>query len=276
MRLLFVVFLCLASAPALGQSGPLNRLDDWSEARGWEGVGLLRIANRATCTGALIRPDLVLTAAHCMYDEQGRKVAPNLIEFRAAWRDGQAISLRTGSHAMTHPDYVMGEHPTGDQVYRDLALLQLDMPVAAATAPSYPTGSAPRDGADISVVSYGRGRNDAASLERDCRVKADFGGVIALSCSVVPGSSGSPVFAIRNGQPVIVSVISALGDDGTAYGMALDDHIAALLADFANGTGVYPATVQSRRQIGPNTGTGPGTLRIGASQPGGGARFVKP
>ena len=265
----WVPFLALI-LPTIALASSLNRIDDWAEARGWEGVGLLAIGRNATCSAALIRPDLVLTAAHCLYDQSGQLIAPTTVEFLAAWRDGQAISRRTGRRALVHSGYEPSSRPTDANIYRDLALLQLDMPVDGATAAPFALGNAPAEGSDISVVSYGAGRNDAASLEPQCQLRERYGGVFAMTCSVVPGSSGAPVFVHRHGKPVIFSVISALGHDGTAYGMDMSDHINDLLRDFDAGRGVYPAAVQTTRRIkiGQTAGTGKSSS--------GGALFLKP
>ena len=188
-----------------------------------------------------------------------------MIQFLAAWRDGEAISRRSGKHALLHSEYVPTKYPTGTEIYYDLALLQLDMPVSGATAAHFATGALGRT-ETVSVVSYGAGRNDAASIERDCNLLKDYGGVLAFNCSIVPGSSGSPVFALHGSTPRVVSVISALGPDGTAYGMDLSQHISTLLADFDAGRGVYPAVVQGIKRL------SVGNQRANT----GGALFLKP
>ena len=268
MKTLLAAFaIALLTAPASGQSS-LDRLDDWSEARGWEGVGLLMIAGQTTCTGALIRPDLVLTAAHCLWDDARKgPVEPRLAEFCAAWRDGRAISNRVGKRVLLHPDYVRSPRVTGAQIYNDVALLQLDTPVSGATARPFATGAGDNDDISVSVVSYGAGRNDAASIERACEVIEAHDGIVAFSCSVVPGSSGAPVFADRGGRAHIISLISALGPDGTAYGMDLSEHLDQMLADFDAGRGVYPTPVQGNRRI---------SVTGGTSTSSGGALFLKP
>ena len=57
----------------------------------------------------------------------------------------------------------------------------------------------------------GGGRSDAPSRQRACEVLEAARGLVVMSCDVVPGSSGSPVFAMRQGRPRIVALVSAMG-----------------------------------------------------------------
>ena len=76
---LTIIMLCFGG-PATAQS--TNTSASSVTVPGWDAVGRLNISGRSMCTGALIAPDLVLTAAHCLYDvHTGRAVDPRKIEF---------------------------------------------------------------------------------------------------------------------------------------------------------------------------------------------------
>jgi hypothetical protein len=97
--LLFALTLGLiwsvTSSGAIAQETALKRLDTGDDGRGWEAVGRLELAGRGFCTGALIAPDLVLTAAHCLYDSNtGARLDHEKIEFLAGWRNGRASAYR--------------------------------------------------------------------------------------------------------------------------------------------------------------------------------------
>ncbi|MEE9388494.1 MAG: trypsin-like peptidase domain-containing protein [Paracoccaceae bacterium] len=264
---LLCVLVCASAAVA--QDTKLQSLDTWGLSRGWEGVGLLDIAGRATCTGVMIRPDLVLTAAHCLFDSNtGRLTQPHLVEFRAGWRDGKSIALRMGKAAIIHSQYVTSGRPTGDKVRNDVALLQLATPIQATHANPFRSDGGVRPGQKVSVVSYGAGRNDAPSRQKACDVLDTSEGLVVMSCDVVPGSSGAPVFANRDGHQRIVSLVSALGHVNgrqVSYGMDIRQPLAEILKDFQAGRGVYPVKSLGARRI-----------TIGDNNSTGSAKFVKP
>jgi len=267
--LLAVCTISWLGNPVAAQESSLQSLDTWGLSRGWEGVGLLIINQRASCTGVLIEPALVLTAAHCLFDAKtGEKADPTKVEFRAGWRDGKSVARRFGQVAVVHSDYVNGAGVTSRQVRNDLALLQLASPIQSTHANPFRTDSGIAAGQQVSVVSYGSGRNDAPSRQRSCNVLDASRGVVVMSCDVVPGSSGAPVFAMRNGQPRIVSVVSAVGkiDGETAsFGMDIEVPFSQLMADYRAGRGVYPTKpIVAKR------------LTVGQGSQSGSAKFLRP
>ena len=82
-------------------------------------------------------------------------------------------------------------------------------------------------------MSYAQDRAEAPSLQEVCHVLARQPGVFVLSCNVDFGSSGAPVFAMRDGVPQVVSVVSAKAEvegEKVALGVALEQPLAELMA----------------------------------------------
>lgn len=265
-----IAILCSVSVSAVAQDDSgLRRLTTRSDVFGWEAVGRVDIGSTKYCTGVLLRPDIVLTAGHCLFDhETGARIDPTSIVFKAGLRDGKSIAKRNVARAVVHPNY---QDQGGDKVQNvrhDVALLQLGSPIPAAVAAPFPIQSFAGLGSEVAVVSYARGREEALSQQRRCGVRGRRDGVIVFSCDVYFGSSGAPVFDMSGDRARIVSIISggSMGDgEDISVGMELPALVNDLYTAFRTGEGVLPAkSVTARR------------LQAGSGARSGGAKFVRP
>ncbi len=211
--ILFLLSVTTAGAqslPVIGPSGPpLEAVSGIGPDRQWQAVGRVD-TGPGFCTGTLIAADLVLTAAHCLFHPQtGERLPEAGFGFNAGLRNGHPVAYRSIRRSVMHPGYATDLTDQLDQVRTDIAILELDRAIPSGMVRPIPARGQASVGDSVQIVSYGRDREEYASLEDGCDVRADQSGVQVLSCHIDPGSSGSPVFMRQAGQLGIVSVISA-------------------------------------------------------------------
>lgn len=191
---------------------PLRALTTADDVRAWEAVGRLD-TGVSFCTAALIEPDLVLTAAHCLFDENGGRLADGSLTFSASLRNGRAEAVRGVTRSILPQGYV---RPAARSDFRsvemDMALLVLDRPVSEAIVRPLRIGSPAERQSAVTLVSYGAEREDYPSIEENCSVLSRDGRVSVLSCRVVSGSSGAPVIRTGPAGPEVVAVVSGRGE----------------------------------------------------------------
>ncbi|RYH03966.1 trypsin-like serine protease [Salipiger sp. IMCC34102] len=256
-RLVLAILLSFCATQIVAQDSDLRQLSTADAGRGWESVGRLDVDRGGFCTASLIEERLILTAAHCVFDDDGTRIAPERFSFGAGLRNGRAEATRTVTRVTAHPDYVhRADQPLSLSVAVDIAVLELDRPIRQGRIAPFTLASQPAKGARVGVVSYATGRANAPSLQEVCEVLTLQDGVVVLSCTADFGASGAPVFWMNGNHPRIVSVISA---KGSALGqpVSLGTSLAAPLS----------RVLQAHAE---------GAVPQGLSRAGTGAKFVRP
>lgn len=236
-----------------------------NDALVWQSVGRLDAKGSGFCTATLIAPDLVLTAAHCVYDTRNAQLLkPETLTFKAGLRNGETAAARGISQIEAHPGYNPRTGLLVENIRHDVALLRLEAPIPTTELDPFVLHSSVVASGPVSVVSYGRRRESLPSRQDVCQVETTQDDVMFMDCDVTFGSSGSPVFSHRNGRGQIVSVISGMANINgrkVALGMTLPGVVAQLRHQmWANKQ--KPVAQVNRVQVGSGGSTG--------------AKFVRP
>jgi len=263
----FLLTMCLAlgwAVPGQAQSNGLTALGKDYQALGWEAVGRLDV-RVGYCTATLIAPDLVLSAAHCVYGQDNRLMAAETVRFRAGFRNGAVAAERAVAQIVAHPGFDPRAPLNYQNVTHDVALVRLARPIPTSEVDGFALhGDGVGRGA-VSVVSYGKGRSEVQSRQRSCQLLERQTDLLMFDCNVTFGSSGAPVFSHQNGRGRILSVISGMVTLNSGQRVAVGPHLPRVVADLK--TALRASTRGPVAEV--------RRLRVGQGGGAGGAKFVK-
>ena len=214
---------------ALATGGPLPPVPQ-AELPQWHAVGVVNVEGPAgipSCSGTLVAPDLVLTAAHCA---GGRKAGQNPRFFVVGWNGTTRIAYREAAEMRVYPPYLSASDTRAFAF--DVGVLQLQTPVPAETAEPVSLFAGTVETGPVALLAYHRFAPRQLHGRFDCDAGPAWDATMILSdCTVVSGNSGGALLVRDEERWTLGGVIVArAGPDGNAMVVPVNDWIRAEVA----------------------------------------------
>lgn len=235
LLLALLVFAAPANAdnppplPKVGITGADNRVRVDSKTWPWIAIGRVNLEGRGHCTGTLVAPDLVLTAAHCLYNaEDARWGIPLETHFVAGYDRGTYAAHSRAKKFILDPHYDPKERLEVRGMSRDWMLIELEKkldikPVPLAKVDFEGLLALGRAG-EMSNAGYSADWPEIVMRDAGCQVEKRFAEVplVLHNCDATFGASGGPLLWIRGGDAEVVGLQSgAVVMKDAEYGTAV-------------------------------------------------------
>jgi hypothetical protein len=168
-----------------------------------------------TCSAALIGPDIIVTAAHCVSEENAQ-----IYSFRSSLPDSKPVQVE---RIVVHPFYRDFITQRLRRLRFDIAVGRLEAPLADRSVTPFPLGDVARTGEGLFLASWRAQSGPRPRLRRCLVIEGQVPGVVALGCRVRGGESGAPLVRLTDQGVELVAIVNSTA--------RIEDKDVALAAD---------------------------------------------
>ena len=160
----------------------------------WSSVGKIYNSSGAGCTGSVVGPGKVLTAAHCIFNARTRHfIRPELIHFLLGYEGGRYRSHFIVAHYEIGPGYDPAAVTKAQA--SDWAVLTISASENDNIQPIYLANDLALENADIMLPGFAQDHAFAMTADTNCHLVGYSGSLMVSDCVALPGDLGAPIIA---------------------------------------------------------------------------------
>lgn len=223
----------LSNRDGLPESFPTERVIIDAKKSPWNRIGNLSIAGRKFCSASLVADNIIITAAHCLWNQNTQDWYPaQFVHFLAGYQQDDYIAHSRAKKLTPNPNYHFQVSVDPTLLRQDWALIELEEPIGALLGyfPLLLLSETQQTQLQLSqqnvaLAGYRRDTREALSLDSQCQLTPTPShfpqSLLSNHCHGLSGDSGGPLLIEKNSEWHILGIHAGRSIDARQNTLAL-------------------------------------------------------